>query len=295
MYASIFDYPISAAELARSLPRHKASAEGVRHAIAVRPFLRRRIERVGEWYVPAGRRDLVEIRRRREASSRAFLLAQRRMLDGICAMPFTRLVAISGSLAHLNADDRADLDLFIVTRGNRVWTVALGLVVLSRLMGRRKLVCANFLLADSNLALDQRDLYTANQVLHLRPVIGEETLGRFIAANKPLLEWFPNAADEPPAPFPLPPAGPVRRVKRVLELLFWAPSGVVEGVCRRVYGWHLRRKVSSWRSPEEVQLEPWCLKLHTNSHRAAVLERLEQLVAESAAPVTIDRRPGGAC
>lgn len=284
LYASVFDFPISAAELTRSLPRRKASVEDVRRAIAEQPFLRERIQLVGEWYVPAGRRNLAEIRRRREASSREFLTAQRRTLDWICAMPFTRLVAISGSLAHLNADDRADLDLFIVTRGSRVWTVALGLVVLSRLMRRRKVVCANFLLADSHLVLDQHDLYTASQVLHLRPVIGADTLDRFIAANEPVQEWFPNAADEPPAPFPLPPAGAIRRVKRVLELLLWVPSGVVEAVCHRVYGWHLRRRVSAWRSPEQVRLEPWCLKLHTNSHRTAVLDRFEQLVAEAIPP-----------
>jgi hypothetical protein len=80
----------------------------------------------------------------------------------------------------------------------------------------------------------------------------------------------------------------------MLELLLWVPSGVVEAFCRRVYGWHLRRKTSGWRSPEEVRLEPWRLKLHTNSHRTAVLERFEELVAESVGPTTTGRRPGGA-
>ena len=85
----------------------------------------------------------------------------------------------------------------------KVWTVALSLVILSRLMRRRKLVCANFLLADSHLVLDQHDLYTASQVLHLRPVIGAETQARFIEANPFVHEWFPNAKDAPPVAFPL--------------------------------------------------------------------------------------------
>jgi len=73
----------------------------------------------------------------------------------------------------------------------------------------------------------------------------------------------------------------MRRLKRVLELLLWIPSRPIEALCRWIYGWHLRRRISHWRSPEQVRLEPCCLKLHTHSHRNAVLGRFETLVAES--------------
>ena len=289
VYASVFDYPLTADELWRSLPRHKTSLEALKRAISERPFLRERIDIIEDWYVPAGRADLVALRRRREQSSRAFLGRHRRTLDVVCTLPFTRLVAISGSLAHLNADDDADLDLFVVTAGPHVWTVALSLVVLSRLMKRRKLVCVNFLLADSHLGLDQRDLYTASQVLHLRPVIGTDTLDSFIEANPFVQEWFPNAK-EAPARFPLPAAAGLPRLKRALELLLWIPSRPLERFCRAIYGWHLRRRVSRWQSPEQVRLEPCCLKLHTHSHRKAVLGRFEGLVRTYAT-----LRRGGAC
>src|SRR5688572_13752970 len=280
LYASVFDFPLSAEELRRSLPRRKISIDALKRAVAGRPFLRERIDVVDGWYVPAGRADLVDRRRERERSSRAFLTRHKRTLDIVCTLPFTRLVAISGSLAHLNANDQADLDLFIVTRGPHVWTVALSLVILSRLMRRRKVVCANFLLADSHLVLDQHDLYTASQVLHLRPVIGGDTQARFIEANPFVHEWFPNAGNAPAVEFPLHPAG-FRRVKRVLEALLWVPSGLIEVICRQIYGSHLRRRISRWRSPEQVRLDPCCLKLHTHSHRAAVLGQFESLVAEA--------------
>ena len=282
LYASVFDYPLTSEELWRSLPRHTTSIDAMRRAIDERPFLRDRIERIEGFYVPAGRRDLIDRRRQREQSSRAFLARHRRTLDMVCALPFTRLVAISGSLAHLNADDDADLDLFIVTKGPRVWTVAMSLVVLSRLMRRRKAVCANFLLSDAHLALDQHDLYTASQVLHLRPVIGADMLGRFIEANPFVAEWFPNSKRDRPPAFPLPTAGWLRRLKRPLEALLWIPSGLIEATCRFVYGGHLRRRVSRWQSPDQVRLEPGCLKLHTHSHRKAVLEELASLTADYA-------------
>jgi hypothetical protein len=281
LYASVFDFPLSAEELWRSLPRHKIAIDALKRALSERSFLRERIDLVDGWYVPAGRGELVEQRRQRERSSRAFLAKHRRTLDVICTLPFTRLVAISGSLAHLNADDDADLDLFVVTRGPRVWTVALSLVILSRLMRRRKVVCANFLLADSHLKLDQHDLYTASQVLHLRPVIGGDTQARFIKANPFVHGWFPNAENAPAVDFPLPPAVGFPRFKRFLELLLWIPAGPIEALCRHIYGWHLRRRISRWRSPDPVRLEPCCLKLHTHSHRNAVLGQFDSLVAES--------------
>ena len=286
LYASVFDYPLTPEELWRSLPRCSTSIDAMKRAIAERPFLRDRIESIDGFYVPTGRRDLVDRRRQRERSSQAFLTKHRRTLDMICALPFTRLVAISGSLAHLNADEDADLDLFIVTKGPRVWTVALSLVVLSRLMRRRKAVCANFLLADSQLPLDQHDLYTASQVLHLRPVIGAEMLGRFIEANPFVQEWFPNASTAASQAFPLPKAGWLRRLKRPLEALLSIPSSGIEAACRFVYGRHLRRRVSRWQSPDQVRLEPGCLKLHTHSHRAAVLEQLEARIRRS-----VSRKP----
>jgi hypothetical protein len=290
-YASVFDYPLTAEELWRSLPRHRMSIDALKRAMAERPFLRDRVALVEGWYVPAGLGDLVDRRRLREESSRFFLAKHRRTLDAVCVLPFTRLVAISGSLAHLNADEEADLDLFIVTKGRHVWTVALFLVILSRLMRRRKVVCANFLLADSHLPLDQHDFYTASQVLHLRPVIGADTLATFLEANPFVHEWFPNAKDAPAADFPFPPAGGLRRLKRLLELLLWIPSRPLEAVCRSIYGWHLRRRISRWKSPEQVRLEPCCLKLHTHSHRKAVLDRFEALVEERSARWSSPARP----
>src|SRR6185436_14852816 len=128
------------------------------------------------FFFPAGRGDLVAERRRREARSRVFLQEHARVLRLVCALPFTRLVALSGSIAHLNLEAEGDLDLFIVTKGRRVWTVTIAVLVLAKLLRRRRSVCANFVLADSHLAIEDQDLFTANQILHLKPLIGETLL-----------------------------------------------------------------------------------------------------------------------
>jgi hypothetical protein len=56
------------------------------------------------------------------------------------------------------------------------------------------------------------------------------------------------------------------------------PSPLIERACREAYAWHLRRRADSWRSPDQVRLQSDYLKLHTRSHRHAVLDRFQATV-----------------
>ena len=160
IYASLFDYPLTLEQL------HQRSSSRTR----------RRPEILAVYDGSELLQDVVEYRtgssfRRaaaisspsgggaRRAATRSWR-EHRLVLRLICALPFTRLVALSGSIAHRNLEPNGDLDLFIVTRGPRVWTVTVALLVLTKLLRRRRTVCANFILADSHLALDQQDLFT---------------------------------------------------------------------------------------------------------------------------------------
>src|SRR6185503_19882171 len=75
-----------------------------------------------------------------------------------------------------------------------VWTVTVAVLLLTKLLRRRRVVCANFVIADSHLALEPQDLFTANQMLHLKPLIGEDVLDAFLAANPFVTRFYPNTA-----------------------------------------------------------------------------------------------------
>jgi len=45
----------------------------------------------------------------------------------------------------------------------------------------------------------------------------------------------------------------------------------------------LSRRAETWRSHDQVRLEPECVKLHTHSHRRAVIERFEAALADALA------------
>jgi hypothetical protein len=275
IYASLFDYPLTLDQLHRSLVESAMSAPQIASVYARSDVLPQIIERRDGFFFPAGRADLIDERRRREHHSRAFLERHGRLLRWICAIPFTRLVALSGSLAHLNLEADGDLDLFVITRGPRVWTVTLAVLLLTKALGRRRVICANFVLADTHLALDQPDLFTANQVIHLKPLIGADALEEFVAANPFVGRFYPNAHARPvllerPA-----------RLKRTAERALGPVSTIIEGASRALYGWYLRRRSPSWRSPEQVRLASDYLKLHTRSHRQSILGRFERAMEDA--------------
>jgi len=279
IYASLFDYPLTLDQLHYSLIESDQTRQEILAVYEGSELLRDIIEYRDGFFFPAGRGDLVVERRRREARSDAFLADHQLALRLICALPFTRLVALSGSIAHRNLEPGGDLDLFIVTRGSRVWTVTLMLLVLTKLLRRRRTICANFVLADSRLTVDQQDLFTANQVIHLQPLSGGELIDRFRAANPFVLACYPNSGTRAPVK----PLVDVRVrglafAKGALEVVLSLPSPLIERLCRRVYAWHLHRRAGSWRSPDQVRLQSDYLKLHTRSHRHSVLERFEATV-----------------
>jgi hypothetical protein len=284
IYASLFDYPLTLDQLHHSLLESRQSREEILTTYRASPLLQAVIEYRDDLFFPRDRGALVGERRLREARSRAFLAVHKRLLSLICALPYVRMVALSGSVAHLNLERGADLDIFVVTRGPRVWSVTVAIVLLAKIVRRRHTLCANFVVSDSQLTLDQQDLFTANQVIHLKPICGEDVMTEILAANPFVERYYPNSVaslTDPAGAAARNGVWPVRRggrLKRLVETLFAAPSFGVERLCRSAYGAYLRARAASWRSPEQVRLDTACLKLHTRSHRQNTLERFDRAV-----------------
>ena len=275
LYAAVFDYPLTIDQLHEALIDMPATPDALARWYRESDRLQQLIEFRDGYFFPRGRPDLLDLRQRREVISRSLLEEMREPLALVLHMPFVRMVALSGSLAHLNANGEADLDLFVITKANRVWSVTTTLLVLSRLMGGRRRLCLNYVISERHLGVEPQDLFSANQIIHLRPLSGEDVYRRFVESNAFVRERYPNFCPRRVAPS----RTPARRVfERALD---WTLAPLYERLCRVAYAWHLRRRSSSWQSRDQVRLEPECLKLHTSSHRQSVMERFEIAVAEA--------------
>jgi hypothetical protein len=151
-------------------------------------------------------------------------------------------------------------------------------ILLAKLLGRRRTLCANFVLSDAALALGPQDLFTASQIIHLKPIVGEEVFRRLLRANPFVARFYPNFHAAPTSMPGLGTIAALAPLKRAVEWLGAGPAAAVEALCRRLYRAYLTRRAATWQSPQQVRLERHCLKLHTQSHRDAVLTRFDRAV-----------------
>jgi hypothetical protein len=285
VYASLFDYPVTLAQLREGLIAQTADEHTLARCYTASDLLRSNIECLDGYYFPRGRRDLLDTRQRREVVSRKLLRELSMPLALIASMPFVRMVALSGSLAHLNADGEADLDLFVITTRARVWSVTLTALAITRLFGWRKRLCLNYVISERTLMVSPADLFCANQIVHLQPVCGVEVYRTFLNANHFIERFYPNF--RPRSAMTTTPDHGSRVAASAMRIaetgLDWTVAPLYERVCRLIYGRHLRARAHTWRSRDQVRLAPECLKLHTSSHRREVMERFERAL-ERATP-----------
>ena len=279
VYAALFDYPLTLAQLREGLIAERADEAELLHWYNHSACLSASIDHREGYFYPRGRHDLLATRREREHASRDLLRTLAAPLTALTHMPFVRMVALSGSLAHLNGNAEADLDLFVVTSARRVWTVTVVTLALARLFGWRKRLCLNYIVSERALWIAPADLFSANQIVHLQPLVGQSTYEQFLDANRFVERFYPNferrlARDTSPS----------RHAFRALEsVLDWTVGPLLEPLCRAIYRTHLRTRAHTWKSRDQVQLDRECLKLHTSSHRHEVMERFERSLEDAVA------------
>jgi hypothetical protein len=113
----------------------------------------------------------------------------------ISAFPFIKGVAISGSLSKYFADDRTDIDFFIITAPNRLWIARTFLHLfkkLTYLLNMQDLFCMNYFIDESEPVILEKNIFTATEVATILPVQGVEAFELFFKANGWTKNFLPN-------------------------------------------------------------------------------------------------------
>lgn len=270
-YASLFQSTLTVGQLHRRLMDVRLGLAEVRVRLAA-DSLRGRIGVTGGRVHLRGGERWVEVGEGRRRRSQALVAAHRRVLGLMSGFPFVRHVALSGGCAHDNATDD-DVDVFVIVRRGRAWGVTLALMAIAKLLGKRRTLCLNYVLADDALSLPEHDLFTAAEIVGLRPLAGGEAHRRFVEANSWVAARFPNFFDGQPDCLPLPGAGAPAWIERLLDL---GPAPVLERLARRVLERHFRRQWGEDR--EGVVLTASRLKLHPVDHGPRLRAALEETV-----------------
>ena len=194
IYADVFDYPLTAAEIHRYLPGIGVSVEVVTDVLRDRRLVPGLIVRSGDYYTLPGRESICEIRRKRLQVAEQ--LWPRALYYGrmISRLPFVRMLAVTGSLAMNNVSNGADIDFLVVTATDHLWTcraLVIGVVRFARLQGFN--VCPNYFISNRALEFTDRSLYTAHELTQMALLSGKAIYDQLRAVNSWTNDFLPNA------------------------------------------------------------------------------------------------------
>jgi hypothetical protein len=276
-YSDVFDYPLRLSEIHHFLEGVPAGLAEVERVLANGRLCPRHLSYRAPYYMLPGRETIGPIRQRREAISQALWPAAVRYGRLVASLPFVRMVAVTGSLAVNNVDERmgADIDYLIVTRNGRVWLSRAFIVAIVRLAARRGYdLCPNYILAETALAFPDQNLYTAHELLQMVPLYGLETYRQIRQVNTWVTQFMPNAARAPLNRPDLP--APYATMQRLLELPLTTPAG------SWLDEWEMGRKIRKFgRRPNQNQEadfhKDWC-KGHFDAHKGRILSAYQKIV-----------------
>jgi len=192
-YSDIFEYPLQLNELHRYLPVY-ASEEELMIALE---SLNDTLGKQDDFYFLVGRSEIVEIRKQREVRSKSLVPHAIRYGKILGALPFVRMVALTGSLAVMNVSNNADFDYMLVTEQGRVWTARAFALLLNRvanLCGHT--LCPNLIVAETALEWSARDLYSARELCQMIPIAGLGVYKRLMKANEWAKDFLPNGSHD---------------------------------------------------------------------------------------------------
>ena len=279
VYADIFDYPLTSAEIHRYLTGACAPLEVVTTLAAAHRFLRS----VGGYYTLPGREAIVSTRERREKEAVRLWREARSYGHIIAGLPFVRMVAVTGSLAMNNVEAEADIDYLIVTTPERLWICRLLTLVVTRLAAFRGIfLCPNFLLTQNALEMRERSLYAAHEFVQMVPLSGLDLYQRMRVLNPWVRDFLPNADGLAPMEGGAAETDSAFRLRPLLEQILMSPPGAW------LERWEMERKIRKLShenigNPEAIFNADLC-KGHSNRHgqRTALSlnERLARLELE---------------
>jgi predicted nucleotidyltransferase len=234
-YHDIFDYPLTEGELIKW--------EAGKDFVGSKKTKTKVLFDNG-FYFLSGREGLIHKRLLRERNYIRKLTIARKAGKICNVIPGIVGVFVTGAVAMNNADDKADVDLMVVSKGGFLWTTRALVVTLFRLIGfpvrkfgdsdEKDKLCFNLWLDEEALSwpAKKRNIYSAHEIAQVQPIVNKNNIyERFLYANRWIKTYWPNSVRI---------VKPKRRSKyKINNILFLG-----EVVARESQRLYMRRKIT---------------------------------------------------
>ena len=191
-YFNIFRYPLTKEEI-HEFHAQPVDVNDIEDALAVLTS-NQSIFKLDNFYSLQNETALAERRRLGNTRAAAQMNKADRAAKILSHFPFVKGLAISGSLSKNYADEKTDIDFFIITTANRLWIARTFMHLykkLTFLTGKQHWFCMNYYVDEANLEIKEKNIFTAMEIVTLIPMYGETVLAEFAATNSWTKDFFP--------------------------------------------------------------------------------------------------------
>ncbi len=201
-YADVFDYPLTSVEIWKWLIEcNNATIQQCDHELRKLKIVKSHIG----YYFLNDKRNITTIRQQRENWARKKFKIAKTIASILKIIPSIKLIGLTGALSMNNAKKDDDIDLFIISSSNLLWTTRLLATLLIELIGKRRhphhinvdnKICLNMFIDEDHLSQSQkeRDLFSAHEILQMKPIYyKDQTYQIFLKNNLWVSQYLPNA------------------------------------------------------------------------------------------------------
>jgi predicted nucleotidyltransferase len=192
-YYDIFSYPLTVNEIYHSLGVNHTNPEEIQRELESLSA-QQLVYSKRQFYLLNNDEKFIERREKGNKLAIKRLQTAKRVSSFISRFPFIRGIMLSGSLSKGFMEEDSDIDFFVVTHPNRVWFSRLMLMAFKKifLLNSKKLFCINYFVDAENLEIEEKNIFTATELVTLLPTFGRDTYEQLYQKNLWVKDFFPN-------------------------------------------------------------------------------------------------------
>jgi predicted nucleotidyltransferase len=199
LYFDIFNHPLKPEELFIFLPQNSLTFSSFTKELNnIVERIETNVKEKDCYYFPGNNFHYSESRKEKESYSKKHWKVARLMTHLIKRFPFVRAVFITGSLSKNSSSKASDIDFMIVTQKNRLWVARTMLMTFKKLFlfNKYKYFCINYSITEDHLEIEDKNIYTAIEVITSKATYNSVMLKDFINSNLWLKSFMPNYSYE---------------------------------------------------------------------------------------------------
>jgi len=282
LYFDIFKHPLKEDELYFNCHHGRATSEESKEAINA--LINKKLIKYNHGFVYVNKDDSI-VAKRKKGNQKAenYFKKATSYSKLISYFPFVKAVFISGSLAKGVVDEKGDIDYFIITEPNRLWLSRTSLIIFKKifLLNSKKYFCVNYFIDSKNLEIQDKNIFTATELVFAKPMYNPDLCNAFFEANTWKREYYPNKERESTSG-----AHPLNKsfIKKMLEFVFKGSLG------EKIDSWCFKHTLNYWKKKfPDFNEERFDLNLrsrknvskhHPNAFQERVLKQLEEKTRE---------------